>query len=70
MKKIKNSSTNEKDIRNTLNEIRILASISSPYIIGFKDAFYDESSSSLLLITEFAEGGDLSKFIKGYQRKK
>jgi len=70
MKKIKINSSNDKDMKNTLNEIRILASINNPYIIGYKDAIFDEPSSSLLLITEFAYGGDLSRMIKGYQKNK
>lgn len=41
MKKIKISGSNPKEIQNTLNEVRILASISNPYIIGYKDAVYD-----------------------------
>lgn len=31
---------------------------------------YDEDSGSLLLITEFAYGGDLSRLIKNYQKNK
>lgn len=31
---------NEKEIDNALNEVRILASIKHPNIIGFKEAFY------------------------------
>lgn len=30
----------EKEIQNALNEVRILASIKHPNIIGFKEAFY------------------------------
>jgi len=26
---------------NALNEVRILASIKDPYIVGYKEAFYD-----------------------------
>ena len=70
MKKIKINNSHEKEIKNTLNEVRILASISSPYIISYKDAIYDESSGSLLLITEYAAGGDLLHFIKTYQKRK
>ena len=31
----------EKEIENALNEVRILASIKHPHIIGFKEAFFD-----------------------------
>ena len=70
MKKIKISNSNHREITNCLNEVRILASISNPYIIGYKEAVYDESAGCLLLITEFAYGGDLSGFIKTHHKKK
>ena len=41
MKKIKLLNANSRDISNCLNEVRILASISNPYIIGYKEAIYD-----------------------------
>lgn len=70
MKKIKIMDSSPRDISNCLNEVRILASINSPYIIGYKEAVYDEESGYLLLLTEFASGGDLSAFIKGHQKRK
>jgi NIMA (never in mitosis gene a)-related kinase len=30
-----------KDKENSLNEIRILASVENPYIVSYKEAFYD-----------------------------
>jgi serine/threonine protein kinase len=50
--------------------VRILASIANPYIIAYKEAVYDESAGCLLLITEFAYGGDLSGLIKAHQKRK
>lgn len=70
MKKIKISTGNSKEISNSLNEVRILASISNPYILSYKEAFYDEPSQCMCLITEFAEGGDLSNFIQNQRKKK
>ena len=40
MKRIKMGG-GSKEMVNCLNEVRILASMSSPYIIGYKDAVYD-----------------------------
>jgi NIMA (never in mitosis gene a)-related kinase len=40
---------NEKEKENALNEVRILASLDSKYIISYKEAFFDESSNSLCL---------------------
>ena len=53
----KNNVIIEKD--NALNEVRILASVDSPYVVSYKEAFYDKSSSSLCIIMDFASGGDL-----------
>ena len=42
---MKNLSDKEKD--NALNEVRILASVRHPNIVGYKEAFVDENSNSL-----------------------
>ena len=49
----------EKEKINALNEVRILASINNPNVISYKEAFFDDASSSLCVIMEFASGGDL-----------
>ena len=52
-----NLSTKEKE--NALNEVRILASINNPKIVAYKEAFFEDVSSSLCLVMEFADDGDL-----------
>ncbi len=47
LKKVKMANLNEKEKENALNEVRILASLQSPFIITYKEAFFDEPSSSL-----------------------
>lgn len=59
MKKVKMLSLSTKEKENALNEVRILASIKSVNIISYKDAFYDEGSSSLCIIMDFASKGDV-----------
>jgi len=59
MKKVKMLSLSTKEKENALNEVRILASIKSPNIISYKDSFYDESSSCLCIIMDFATKGDV-----------
>jgi NIMA (never in mitosis gene a)-related kinase len=49
MKKVKMYALNEKEKENALNEVRILASVESDYIICLKEAFFDESTNSLCL---------------------
>jgi NIMA (never in mitosis gene a)-related kinase len=53
------SSLNEKEKKNALNEVRILASIHDPNVIGYKEAFFDDKSKSLCIIMEYADHGDL-----------
>lgn len=43
-----------KDRVNALNEIRILASVSGPNVVEFKEAFYDEESNCLCIVMEYA----------------
>lgn len=40
----------EKDKKNALNEIRILASIDHPNVIKYKEAFFDEDSRILCTV--------------------
>jgi NIMA (never in mitosis gene a)-related kinase len=52
-------SLTEKEKENALNEVRILASINHPNVIGYKEAFIDEPSNCLCLVMEYADNGDL-----------
>jgi serine/threonine protein kinase len=70
MKKIKFLNRSAKEVSSSLNEVRILASISNPYVLAYKEAFYEEEEGCLVMITEFASGGDLSAVIKDYKRQK
>ena len=59
MKKVKMFQLKPKEKDNALNEVRILASISDPNIVGYKEAFIDESTQTLCIVMEYAGGGDL-----------
>ena len=50
--------------------MRILASIQHPYIISYKDAFYDNKSHCLCIIMEYAGSGDLLNKIKSMKRRR
>ena len=69
LKKIQFNSLSAREVANCLNEVRILASISSSYIIGYKDAFYDEPSKCLCIVTEFASACDLYHRIQSAKKK-
>ena len=60
----------EKEKENAVNEIRILASLNDQFVIGYKDAFYDEPSNTLCIVMEYAESGDLLKRIGSHLRSK
>ena len=66
LKKVNMASLSEKERENALNEIRILASIDHPNVISFKEAFIDEPSSSLCLVMEYADNGDVFQKICNY----
>ena len=69
LKKVKLKNLKEKEKANALSEIRILASIKSPFIISYKEAFFTIEDKSLNLIMEFADNGDLYQKIKNYKIK-
>ena len=52
LKKVKLLNLSEKEKLNALNEVRILASIRQPNIIGYKEAFLEETSNSLWFISQ------------------
>ena len=59
MKKVKMGKLSAKEKENALNEVRILASINHPNVIGYKEAFFEDANNSLCIVMENADGGDL-----------
>ena len=56
---------NKKEQQNSVNEVRILASVNHPNVIGYKEAFWDDSQNTLNIVMEYADDGDLqTKIIK------
>jgi len=47
LKKVKLLNLSDKEKLNALNEVRILASVKSQYVISYKEAFFDEKESCL-----------------------
>ena len=47
LKRVKLPNLSEKEQKNALNEVRILASVKHPNIIEYKEAFLDDASQSL-----------------------
>lgn len=69
MKKVKMGKLTEREKHNAVNEVRILASINHPNIIGYKEAFFEEATSSLCIVMEYADGGDLLQKIATHKKK-
>lgn len=59
LKKVKMGKLSTKEKENALNEVRILASVEHETIIGYKEAFFEDSTSCLCLVMDFADDSDL-----------
>ena len=65
LKKVKLGNLSEKEKQNALNEVRILASVKSSFVVTYKEAFYDENEQCLGIVMEYADKGDLyQKFLE------
>lgn len=61
------SSLNHREIEDSVNEIRLMASFNSPFIIRFYEAFCD--NKRLCIVTEYSRLGDLAHLIERRKRK-
>ena len=61
-------SSREKE--NALNEVRILASINHPNVIGYKEAFFEDASNCLCIVMEHADGGDILQVIASKKKNR
>ena len=55
---------NAKDRENAINEVRILASITHPNIVSYREAFIDAASQMLCIVMTYADNGDLLQMIQ------
>lgn len=69
LKKVKLLNLSEKEKQNALNEVRILASVKSTFVISYKEAFFDEKDSTLGIVMEFADNGDLYQQIVEHKKR-
>ena len=68
LKKVKIQSLSIKEKQNALNEVRILASVNSPFVISYKESFIDEADKTLCIVMEYADEGDLFQKITLYKK--
>ena len=64
MKTINIGKLDNKEKEAALNEVRILASLRHPNIVGYREAFYDEPSKTLNIVMEYADDGDIAHKIQ------
>lgn len=64
MKTLELSSMDQKNIKNTLNEIRFLCSIECDYICGYEESFTIHNGEILCIVMEMVGGGDLLSKIR------
>lgn len=70
MKKVKMQKLSSKEKENALNEVRILASINHPNVIGYKEAFFEDTTNTLCVVMENADGGDMLGLINNKKKTK
>eukprot|EP00747_Dinoflagellata_sp_TGD_P188820 gnl/TRDRNA2_/TRDRNA2_48347_c0_seq1.p1 gnl/TRDRNA2_/TRDRNA2_48347_c0~~gnl/TRDRNA2_/TRDRNA2_48347_c0_seq1.p1 ORF type:complete len:576 (+),score=105.58 gnl/TRDRNA2_/TRDRNA2_48347_c0_seq1:106-1833(+) len=70
LKKVKLPSLTDKEKQNALNEVRLLASIKHKNVIAYKEAFFDDQTRCLCIVTEYADGGDLFQQITKCQKER
>lgn len=58
-----------KERENALNEVRILASIQHPNVVGYKQAFLEEEKF-LNIVMDYADDGDVYQKIVEHQKNK
>ena len=68
LKKVNLSNLSQKEKENSLNEVRILASVKSTFVIAYKEAFIDETDQSLCIVMEYADKGDLYQKITQFKK--
>ncbi|CAK87043.1 unnamed protein product (macronuclear) [Paramecium tetraurelia] len=68
LKKVKLGSLKYKEKENALNEVRLLASINSKYIVAYKEAFFDDECKCLCTVMELLSGGDVYRRITQAQK--
>ena len=69
LKKVRLDFLSEKEKTNAINEVRILASIRDPNVVSYKEVFVDKNYSSLCIVMEFANNGDLYQKIVQHQKE-
>lgn len=60
LKRVRIARMSRKELADTLSEVRFLASIKHPSLIRYYDSFYDDRTTELCIVMEYADAGDLA----------
>lgn len=69
-KRIDISKMQKNEIADAVNEIRVLASIRHPFIVGFYDSFLAKRERELWIVMEICACGDLASKVERYRKKR
>ena len=69
LKRVSLRSMSDKEVEDTLNEVRFLASVRHMSIIGFLEAFLN-GTRELCIVMEYAGCGDLEQKVARYRKRK
>ncbi|KAK8891407.1 hypothetical protein M9Y10_028616 [Tritrichomonas musculus] len=67
VKKVKLSCLSKSEREKALGEVKVLSSISHPNVVAYKESFQEKSS--LFIVMEYIDGGDLDKVIQNQRNK-
>mmetsp|Transcript_15926 Transcript_15926/g.21063 ORF Transcript_15926/g.21063 Transcript_15926/m.21063 type:complete len:476 (+) Transcript_15926:24-1451(+) len=70
MKRVNISKMSKKEVSDTLNEIRFLASLRHHNIVAYFESFLDKNDTELCIIMEYCGMGDLAAKIERYRKRR
>jgi len=70
LKRVNISKMNKKEVSDTLNEIRFLASLRHKNIVAYFESFLDKNDTELCIIMEYCGMGDLAAKIERYRKRR
>ena len=68
MKVVDISRMRREEVRDAVNEIRVLASVRHAHVVGFMEAFLEKNNEQLCIVMEFCGRGDLASVIEAAKK--